>query len=329
MTLDALAREQTPQRNAAVVRAPASAAHDVPHHPENQRRLDTIWEYLTTVDMLRGREEIPVEPAPLAIVEQVHNPWYVERLDRLAMGGGAWLDSDTYIGPESYDVALLTAGAAVAAVQAVLEDVVGRAFALGRPPGHHATSERGMGFCLLNNVAIAAAWALEQGLDHVAIVDWDVHHGNGTQDIFYQSDQVLFCSLHQAPFYPGTGSARERGENAGEGLTINIPLAAGKTDADYDAAFDQAVAPSIDAFEPDLILISAGYDAHADDPLGGMRLTDQGFAQMTRRLVDLAERHADGRVVAVLEGGYDPIALARSVAATLAVLDDGDPSGLL
>jgi acetoin utilization deacetylase AcuC-like enzyme len=315
-------------RPTAVLRSPAYAAHDVPHHPENQVRLAVTEQYLEEQSLLSGRPDIAVVKAPLSSVEAIHSAWYVERLDRLATGGGAWLDADTYVGHDSYDVALLSAGAAVSGVDAVLDGRAHHAFALVRPPGHHAAPERGMGFCLLNNVAIGAARALERGLQRVAIVDWDVHHGNGTQDAFYDSRQVLFCSIHQSPFYPGTGDTGERGLGAGEGYTINVPIRAGQGNDDYLAVFDELFIPAIVAFEPELVLVSAGYDAHADDPLGGMRLSEQGFAGMASRLLDVTHRFAGGRLVAVLEGGYDPRALARSVAATIRTLDGEEISAV-
>lgn len=183
-----------------------------------------------------------------------------------------------------------------------------------------------MGFCLINNVAVAAAHALARGLERVAIVDWDVHHGNGTQDIFYDSNRVLLCSAHQSPFYPGTGSAQEVGTGAGRGFTVNAPLAAGQGDGVYARVFDEIFLPRLRDERPELVLISAGFDAHHDDPIGGMRLTDEGFAALAARVVAVANACAQGRVVAILEGGYDPPALGRCVASVLRILDGGAPA---
>ncbi len=316
------------QTRTAVYRSPLFAAHDNPSHPENQRRIAAIDRRLFSEPNQSDWPELPFGDAPLSILETVHNAWYVERLDRLATGGGAMLDHDTYITPQSYEAALKAAGAAVTAVDNSMSGFAPRGFALVRPPGHHATPEKGMGFCLFNNIAAAAVSALNQGLERVAIVDWDVHHGNGTQDVFYDDNRVLFCSVHQYPFYPGTGGRDECGSGKGEGYTINVPLLAGQGNAQYVQVFDQLFMPALTAFEPELILISAGYDAHVADPLGGMRLTEEGFAAMTARLTDLADSTAAGRIVAVLEGGYDPSALARSVESTLHALDGVIPGGV-
>jgi acetoin utilization deacetylase AcuC-like enzyme len=316
----------TPTRSTALLRSPRFLDHDTGDHVENAARLPAIDAELDRQALVAGRPEIAFGPADLVDVERVHNPWYVQAIERAAHQGGGWLDHDTYLSPASFDVALLAAGAAVAAVDAALDGTVHHAFAIVRPPGHHATPERGMGFCLLNNVAIAAAHALARGLTRVLVVDWDVHHGNGTQDAFYASDQVLFFSTHQYPFYPGTGAADETGLGKGEGYTINLPLPAGQRDENYLRLFDERLLPVAAGFRPELILVSAGYDAHANDPLGGMRLTESGFAALADRLTTLAAAHADNRLIAVLEGGYDPPALARSVAATLRVLD-GEPPG--
>jgi acetoin utilization deacetylase AcuC-like enzyme len=307
-------------RRTALFRSPRFGLHDDPEHVENQRRLTVTEQYLADIGQSDGRPEIPFGPASRAALERVHRPSHLDFLERAAQYGG-WLGPDTYIGPDSYTVATEAAGAAVAAVDALLDGSVATAFVLARPPGHHATSTEAMGFCLINHVAVAAAQAIAQGMERVAIVDWDVHHGNGTQDIFYDSAKVFFCSVHQHPFYPGTGMARERGTDRGQGHTLNLPITAGMGDSDYLGLFREHVLPALEAYRPELVIVSAGYDAYVNDPLGGMRVTEAGFAAMTDYLLDVADRFAEGRVLAVLEGGYDPPGLARCVAATLMTLD--------
>lgn len=317
-------RTDAPTTRTALLRSPRFQGHDTGSHPENPHRMRAIDAELERTGLAADRPDVPFGLAELAAVERVHDPRYVAGLEALAADGGAWLDADTLVAPDSFEVALLAAGAALAATDAVLTGQVRRAFVVARPPGHHATPGRGMGFCLFNAVAIAAAHALAQGLERVLILDWDVHHGNGTQDAFYDSDRVLFCSVHQSPLYPGTGAASEDGTGKGRGFTINVPLPAGQNDAVYRAVVDDRFMPAARAFRPELVLVSAGFDAHADDPLGGMRVTDAGFADLARRVTDAADDLCDGRVVAILEGGYDPNALGRSVAAVLRVLDGDD-----
>ena len=317
---------QAATARAALFRSPRFRQHDTGGHPENAGRLVAIDGALERGDLLSGRPEISFHAASDEALTRVHDPRYVAGVRQLAASGGGWLDADTIVGPDSVEIAALAAGAGIAAVDAALDGRAGRGFVLARPPGHHASPLRGMGFCIFNTIAIAAAHALDRGVERILVVDWDVHHGNGTQDAFYDRDDLLFVSVHQWPLYPGTGAATERGAGRGEGYTINVPLAAGADDAAYAAVCDQIIVPAGNEFQPQLVLISAGFDAHADDPLGGMRLTARGFAELARRVVALAERHADGRVVAVLEGGYDPPALAASVVATLAVLDGEDAS---
>ena len=311
---------------AALYRSPVFREHDTGAHVENASRLVAIDAELEQLDLLRDRPEIPFEPATDESLALVHDPRYIAGVRQFAADGGGWLDADTAVSPRSVDAAALAAGAGIAAVDAALDDRARRGFVLARPPGHHATPTRGMGFCLFNTVAVAAAHALDRGLDRVLIVDWDVHHGNGTQDAFYDTDRVLFASVHQWPLYPGTGAASERGSGRGEDYTINLPLAAGADDRTYEDVFDRVILPAAAAYRPQLVLISAGFDAHAHDPLGGMRLTERGFGDLARRVVRIAEEHAEGRVVAFLEGGYDPPALAASVVATLAAFDADDAS---
>jgi acetoin utilization deacetylase AcuC-like enzyme len=310
----------------ALFRSPVFLEHDTGPHVENASRLVAIDVEFERRGLLRDRPDIPFTAAPDDALARVHDPRYIAGVRQFAADGGGWLDADTAVSPRSVEAAALAAGAGIAAVDAALDGRARRGFVLARPPGHHATPTRGMGFCLFNTTAVAAAHALDRGLERVLIVDWDVHHGNGTQDIFYDTDQVLFASVHQWPFYPGTGAASERGSGRGEGFTINLPLAAGAGDETYADLFDRIVIPAAAAYQPELVLISAGFDAHARDPLGGMRLTDEGFAALARRVVGIADEYADGRVVAVLEGGYDPPALAASVVATLAALDADDAS---
>ena len=300
--------------------SPAFQGHHTGTHPENPWRMVAIDRELNARGLLANRPDAGFTLASREAISRIHDPYLIDDLE--ATGGRAgWIDADTMAGPDSFEVARLAAGAAIAAVDAVKEGPSRRAFVIARPPGHHATPTRSMGFCLLNSVAIAAAHALHHGLRRVAILDWDVHHGNGTQDAFYERSDVLFVSLHRAPFYPGTGASSETGTGAGEGFTLNIPLRAGTGDTTYLHTMHSLVVPAIDAFAPDLLLVSAGYDAHVDDPLGGMAVTESGFQAFTRVALDLANRLCGGRLVLILEGGYDPPALARCVADAVELMD--------
>jgi acetoin utilization deacetylase AcuC-like enzyme len=243
----------------------------------------------------------------------VHDDEYIQQIAATA-GRPTALDPDTYTSPESYEIALLAAGAAIDAVERVMGGPNTLAFALVRPPGHHAERDHAMGFCLFNNVAVAAAHARALGASKIAIVDYDVHHGNGTQDAFYSDPDTLYISTHQFPFYPGTGSAHEIGVGRGVGRTVNLPLEVGATDDDYRLAFEEVIAPVVTQFTPDLILVSAGFDAHERDPLGGMRVSTQAFAAMTTELRRIADRSCGGRMALVTEGGYDLRAFAGSLA---------------
>jgi acetoin utilization deacetylase AcuC-like enzyme len=260
------------------------------------------------------------EPATPHALERVHTPAHVERVRSLEGQYGS-LDPDTHLSPESVAAAMLAAGAAIEAVDAVCTGRAANAFALVRPPGHHAVANRAMGFCLFNNVAIAAAHArAARDMQRVLVVDWDVHHGNGTEATFYGSKDVLFFSTHQFPFYPGTGDLRACGAGAGEGYTVNVPFAGGANDADYALVFRDLLAPIAEQYQPDLVLVSAGFDAHRSDPLGGMRLTEEGFANLCAEVKAIADKFAGGRLVMVLEGGYDLAGLARSVQACVEVM---------
>lgn len=296
--------------------------HDTGTHPENAYRLAVIDARLRQCGLLQSRTIYEPVTAVVDDLLLVHDPEYVKLVEQIASAGGGYLDADTVIAPRSYETALLAAGASIQAVDLVLKDEETRVFVFPRPPGHHAERARGMGFCLFNNVAVAARHAIERhGLFRVAIIDWDVHHGNGTQAIFQESDQVLYVSLHQWPLYPGTGRAQEAGVRYGFGYTLNVPLTPGAGDSDYLEAIDEIVVPKVEEFQPELILVSAGFDAHQDDPLASMLVTTGGFAEMGRRIRELADRVCSGRLVAVLEGGYNPEALAASVEAVIRSFD--------
>lgn len=301
----------------------AFLGHDTGAHPERPGRYAAIVDALSEANLVDGRPMVEIATATDEMILRAHTTDHLHRLQEIADEGGAWINPDTLVATDSLHVARHAAGAAVSAVQAVSDGRIDRAFALVRPPGHHATRDQAMGFCLLNTVAIAALHALHLGMERVAIVDWDVHHGNGTQDIFYDNPAVWYGSIHQSPLYPYSGSKDERGVGAGTGTTLNCPLPPGSGDGDWLAAFDMNILPFIERAAPDLLLISAGYDAHHDDPIGGCFVTDKGFGELARRVCDLADRLSRGRVVVVLEGGYDLSALARSVINTLRVLDGG------
>ena len=250
----------------------------------------------------------------------VHPEAYVESIERLSARGGGAIDFDTVASAGSFGAALHAAGGAVRMVELLLDGEADRAFSAHRPPGHHALPERAMGFCLFNNIAVAARFALDRReLDRVLIVDWDVHHGNGTNDIFHADPAVLFVSIHQSPLYPGTGAASDTGEGDGQGFTVNLPVPPGTGDTEYAALIDETVAPLAYEYRPQLMLVSAGFDAHRDDPLADCDLTEAGFAAMTRSLCQVADS-VGAPLGCVLEGGYALEALGRSVAATMEAL---------
>ncbi len=289
-----------------------------PGHPEASERAE-VMDVVASEWRIRGGEVVAPREASREQLARVHAADHLRRISETA-GISVSLDPDTYTSPDTYEVALLSAGAAVDAVERVMGGSHKRAFVLSRPPGHHAEYDRAMGFCLYNNVAVAAAHARSLGARRVAIVDYDVHHGNGTQHIFENEPDVLYISMHQFPYYPGTGAAGEIGYGAGAGRTVNIPLEVGATDDDYRIVFDQVVLPVLHQFEPDIVLVSAGFDAHERDPLGGGRLTTPSFGAMTAALRGVAERCCEGRLVLVTEGGYDLRALGDCLRAVIDVL---------
>jgi acetoin utilization deacetylase AcuC-like enzyme len=292
--------------------------HDTGGHPEGPDRATQIVTHLQSLDLWTSLTVVPPVPATVDDILLVHTEALVDRVRRIAEGGGGEMDHETPVSARSFEIALLAAGGALTALGQWEQDRV--PFALVRPPGHHATPDRSMGFCLFNNVAIAARTLLARGMERVAIVDWDVHHGNGTQAAFYDEPRVLFCSLHQWPLYPGSGWFNECGDGEGEGFTVNLPLPVGCRDGDYVQALEQVVEPIVEQFAPQAILVSAGFDPHADEPLASLQLSENGFAALALRLLALAQRRAEGRLALVLEGGYDRPATNRSVAAVLAAI---------
>ena len=304
--------------DAAIVWSADYELHDTGGHPEGADRATEIVTHLRTLDLWEDLTVVAPRPATREDLLLVHTEALVDRVRRIAEAGGGEMDHETLVSARSYDVALLAAGGVLTAIGQWDEGRV--AFALVRPPGHHATPDRSMGFCLFNNVAVAARTLLARGLERVAIVDWDVHHGNGTQAAFYDEPRVLFCSLHQWPLYPGSGWFTECGEREGEGFTVNVPLPAGCVDGDYAGALEQVVEPIVDQFAPQALLVSAGFDPHAHEQLASLQMSEDGFAAMALRLLRLAQRCAGGRLALVLEGGYDRAATSRSVAAVLRAL---------
>lgn len=309
---------------------PIYLEHDTGDHPESSQRLVAILKHLRENELLSQLVAIPARRASVEMIARIHAASLIEDIERMSERGGGHYGSDTVLSGRSYEAALYAAGGTVAAIEAVLARSVKSAFALVRPPGHHATRTQAMGFCLFNNTAIAAAWALDQGLvDRVAIVDIDVHHGNGTQQAFRRDPRVLYLSVHQHPFFPGTGdwrmTSRERND------LVNMPLPAGTGDLGYRLVYDRVIVPALARFEPDVILVSIGYDAHWADPLALMQLSLSGYRFLADGLIAQAERLCDGRIAFVLEGGYDLTVLSHGVATTFAAMLQSpypDPLGL-
>ncbi len=282
-------------------------------HPENPGRLRSIYGMLEEIDQ-KDLLYVPARPATRDEIALVHEPHYITMVEQTRGKVQTRLDPDTVASARSYDAACMAAGGLLQLVDAAVSGEIDNGFALVRPPGHHAEAGRAMGFCIFNNVAIAARYLEKKhGLTRILIADFDVHHGNGTQHSFYEDPSVLYLSTHQYPHYPGTGWYEEIGQGKGKGYTINVPLAYGMNDADYLYVFRELVVPVAGLFRPEFVLVSAGFDIHRDDPLGGMAVTERGFAGMTRMLMDVADREAAGKVLFTLEGGYDIGALTNSV----------------
>lgn len=307
-----------------VVEDPLFLAHRAPAgHPERPERLVSAEKAFSEARVTSPVRRLPPRDATDDEIVRVHTGRYLAELDRVS-GTSGYLDDDTFFTPESVKAARRAAGATLSVVDALIDDQAAFGVALVRPPGHHARPDAAMGFCLLNNVAIAAAHARARGVERVAVVDWDVHHGNGTQEMFYADPSVLYVSLHQFPFYPGTGAAEETGTGEGKGYTVNIPLTAGAGDDTYVAAFERIVAPILSQYAPELLLVSAGFDAHARDPLAEMQASSSGFATMARCLQGALPGGGAGRMGLVLEGGYDLVGLGTSLQATVEALDGRD-----
>ena len=300
---------------------PIFLEHDTGSHPENGGRMTATMGLLEECGLLVELERIPVRAATPQELALVHDPRYVDGVRRVADEGGGWADPDTLITPRSYDVAAHVVGGTLNALDAVIRGEVRSAFCLVRPPGYHATPVQAMGFCLFNHVAIAAAYALEKhGLERVAIVDYDVHHGNGTQDAFYADPRVLYASTHEYPFYPGTGAAEEMGSGEGRGFNINIPMPHGSGDEEHLRAFAEVVAPALRRFRPQLIIVSAGYDAHFADEIAMQKLSVDGYGALVSIVKAAAEELCDGRLLVAQEGGYHLTALPWCVRRTIELL---------
>jgi acetoin utilization deacetylase AcuC-like enzyme len=312
----------------ALLLDPIYQQHDTgPGHPESIQRHVAVTRALTDAGLVEKMRRIEPRAATLDELALCHQRAYIAQAKSDAEDGLADLSTgDTSICPKSYNVAAHAVGGVLNAVDAVMEGRARNAFCAVRPPGHHARPAQGMGFCLFNNIALAARHAQQShGVEKVAIIDWDVHHGNGTQDIFYEDGSVFFFSTHQSPLYPFTGHADEKGSGKGRGNTLNCPFPARTGIAEIRAAFTDRLLPALDAFKPDLILVSAGFDSRIEDPLGQFRLQDEDFAALTRLLLDYAAQHCQGRLVSVLEGGYNLSGLASAVTAHVAELLKAEP----
>ncbi|TGL56054.1 histone deacetylase [Leptospira kemamanensis] len=282
-------------------------------HPETHVRLESILEEISDLPSNKFEWKTNFKEAPLSLISTIHDPNYVRLVGRVCEEkGSGYLDGDTVFSPKTYQAASLAVGAGVTLAQDILDGQLKNGMALVRPPGHHAESDHAMGFCLFNNIAITAKYLQTQGIKRVLILDWDVHHGNGTEHQFYEDDSVYFVSFHQFPFYPGTGSASERGRGKGLGYTLNLPMARGAEEKQYLDQFT-FVHKEMERFQPEFVLVSAGFDAHIRDPLAGMNLTTSSYESLTKEVKQIADIYAKGRMLSFLEGGYDFQALSESV----------------
>lgn len=281
-------------------------------HPESPERLRAIMGHLEHRGLLKDCTHIPARPALMAELEQIHSSNYIQHTLKAIENGWGYLDPDTFYSPGTFDAVLGAAGGTIDLAKAVYRKELDFGFAFNRPPGHHSTPDRAMGFCLFNHVAVATATLLKEGAERILVFDWDVHHGNGTQDAFFGDPRVLYISIHQWPLFPGSGLNREIGQGEGRGYTVNIPLSAGATDADYILIMERIVEPLAAAYKPEAVIVSAGFDAHHRDMLAGMSVTGKGFAEMTRRVAKIASSTGRGPCF-VLEGGYDLDGLKEGV----------------
>jgi acetoin utilization deacetylase AcuC-like enzyme len=300
---------------------PIYLVHDTGYHSENATRLTATLSYLEKTGLLAELKLIKPRAATVDEIAAVHDRQYISYIAYVAQKGGAWLEVDTVMSPKSYDAAIYAAGGVITATDEVMQGKVNSAFALVRPPGHHAISDRAMGFCIFNNIAVAAKYALSQyKLERIAIIDFDVHHGNGTQEAFNSDPRVLYVSTHQYPHYPGTGNAEDTGTPAGQGTILNVPMPAASGDHEYHAVFEKIIVPVVRRYQPQLIMVSAGYDIHWADELAQMQVTTTGIADIVRFIRQLADELCQGKIVIALEGGYNLEALSTSIKATFDVL---------
>ena len=316
-------------RKTAIYRDNLFLSHDPgPSHPESPQRLQVIFNELDKEEIGSHFIYPQFDPASTRIIERNHSPGLVRQVADTAGKSHGFLDADTQTSEDSFDAACLAVGSLIDGIQRLDQGEIDNAFCLVRPPGHHAEQDQSMGFCLFNNVAVAARWAgKELGMKRIMIVDWDLHHGNGTQHSFYDTDKVLYCSTHQYPYYPGSGALPETGKGKGEGFTVNVPLSGGQGDFEYARIFNELFAPVARLYQPELILVSCGFDIYDGDPLGAMKVTPAGFSYMTRVMRELAEELCGGKLLITLEGGYNLTGMRDGALAVLAELCGEDIPG--